>query len=82
MHKSAVEQLGEDCGSKAILRTGHYAYSGEKDVPHRCMWGFRDILIDENSLRSAYIAPAQDVTIDGGPYRQPYAWQDTFALAL
>lgn len=44
------------------------------------MWGFCEILVDETGLRSACITPAQTVTIDGEPYRQPYGRQDTFSI--
>ncbi|MBQ8208869.1 MAG: metallophosphoesterase [Clostridia bacterium] len=79
VHKSDVIDLGEKWGNKALLYTGNYSYCGIKDAsPTASMWGFRDLIIDGNTLESRYITPENDIVFEGESIHHPYGCQDEY----
>lgn len=74
-HRSRVLALPEDCGSLPYLFTGQYSYSSEDPVQNS-MWGFRDLLIEEDRMTSRYIVPANDCIDGGKPVSVSYHMQD------
>lgn len=83
VHKSDVIELGEEWGGKALLYTGNYSYCGVKDAPPTAsMWGFRDLIIDGDTLESRYITPENDILLDGTHVHQPYGYQDEYKIKI
>ena len=78
-HISRVLSTGEENGNKPILYTGHYSYSGEKS-PLRCLNGYRELILEEDRLTSAYIAPAHTYVIDNVTFHTEPARQDELEI--
>lgn len=81
-HKSRVAPLGEAYGNKSLLYTGNYSYSGEKEDPLRCPWGFRDLVITEEGIVSRYITPKNTYVIKDETIEIPYGYIDEFELCF
>jgi len=81
VHRSNIVPLGEAWGNKTLLYTGHYSYNDGKNGPvTHCMWGFRDLVVEENTLTSRYITPENDIVEKDTPIHHPYGTQDIFVL--
>ena len=83
VHRSRVIPLGEEFGNKLLLYTGQFSYTGPKHetVPDS-MWGFREVVLTEHTLDTAYLTPAHDVFVDGKPYSHPAGTQDAAHVAF
>lgn len=62
-HKSGVIELGESWGGKTIAQTGNFAYF--KDSAKQSFWGYRELIITEESAYSQYVITESDATVDG-----------------
>ncbi len=80
VHKSDVIELGEKFGNKALLCTGNYSYGEEKNGAVTPMWGFRDLILTDDTLISRYITPENDIALDGKTVHRPYGFQDEYTL--
>ena len=79
VHRSAVVELGEEWGNKALLYTGNYSYNTGKEADaETSFWGFRDLIIDGDTLISHYITPENGAVIDGKPILHAYGVQDVY----
>ena len=74
-HLSNISSTRENCGSKPILYTGHYSYSGEKNIV-RCLNGYRELILTEDGITSKYIVPSHTYTVDNVTFTTEYAEQD------
>lgn len=54
-HICVAEKL-DDCGGKFIFHDGQYSYS-LAEPEDSCPWGWREVLLDEKSLKTAYFSP-------------------------
>ena len=77
-HRSNVVELGEEWGNKALLYTGNYSYNGGGKPPQESMWGFRDLILTEDTLTSRYITPANTITVKEERIEHPYGYQDEY----
>ncbi len=83
VHLSDIHPLGEEFGGKALLYTGNYSYSGVKDAPPTAsMWGFRDLIIDGDTLVSRYITPENEIELEGKRVLHPYGYQDVYEMKI
>lgn len=80
-HLSRVASTGEENGNKPIIYTGHYSYSGEKNVV-RCLNGYREIMITEDGITSKYIVPPHTYTIENVTFSTEYTEQDEIKIAF
>lgn len=78
-HVSKVVSTGEACGSKPILYTGNYSYSGEKNMV-RCLCGYREIIITESGISSKYIVPSHTYQVENVRFTNEYAEQDAIEI--
>ncbi|MBQ3063405.1 MAG: metallophosphoesterase [Clostridia bacterium] len=78
-HISRVANTGEDKGNKPILYTGHYSYSGEKNIV-RCLPGYREMILTDEGLTSKYIVPAHTYVYNQVKFTNEPATQDEFEL--
>lgn len=46
------------------------------------MWGFRELILDDSSLDTAYITVEADLTVDGVPYHHEGGRQDELHIDL
>lgn len=78
-HLSCAVTLPEELGGKKMFCTGHYSYAGGGLPVQDCMWGFREVVLDGDTLNTGYITPANVLMPDGQTesYRHPYGIQDT-----
>lgn len=80
-HKSIVSTTGAENGNKPILYTGNYSYSGEKD-PKRCLFGYRELIITDESITSKYISRPHVYTVNGETFTSEYTEQDEITIIL
>ena len=78
-HLSRIDSSGDDCGSKPIVYTGNYSYSGEKDSV-RCLCGYREVVITEEGMASKYIVPPHTYTMENVTFTTEYAEQDEIEI--
>ena len=78
-HISKVASTGEENGNKAILYTGNYSYSGERNVV-RCLSGYRELIITDEGISSSYIVPSHSYTVSKVRFTTEAAVQDEFEL--
>ena len=79
VHRSAVVALGEEWGNKALLYTGNYSYNTGKEADaETSFWGFRDLIIDGDTLTSRYITPENAAVIEGKQILHAYGVQDVY----
>ena len=79
VHRSNVVELGEEWGNKALLYTGNYSYNTGKEADaERSLWGFRDLIIEGDTLTSRYITPENTVILDGNTVHHAYGVQDEY----
>ena len=76
IHVSKVWDMREAFG-KMMLMTGNYSYSSEKPAEDS-LWGFRDLILTDNSAESRYITVDADYIIDGKELHRDYGYQDTY----
>jgi 3',5'-cyclic AMP phosphodiesterase CpdA len=62
-HQSAVLEPGQSLGGKTIAQTGNFAYF--KDSAKLSFWGFRELIITEETAYSQYIIAESEATVDG-----------------
>ena len=74
-HLSKIASMGESCGNKPVLYTGHYSYSGEKNTV-RCLNGYREMVITKTGITSKYIVPSHTYTVENVSFTTEYAEQD------
>jgi hypothetical protein len=74
-----VSSTGEENGNKAILYTGNYSYSGERNVV-RCLSGYRELIITDEGISSSYIVPSHSYTVSKVRFTTEAAVQDEFEL--
>ena len=82
VHRSKVVELGEEWGNKALLYTGNYSYNGGKNPPTESMWGFRDLILTEDTLTSRYITPANTIKMKDEVIEHPYGYQDEYTRKI
>ena len=80
-HKSRVDSTGEENGSKPILYTGNYSYSGEKNNVE-CLPGYRRLEIDESVISSCYVVPSHRYKIGSVYFTNEYTEQDALEIKL
>ena len=80
VHKSRVVTLNEQYGGKALLYTGHYSYSSEKEDPLRCPWGYREMILTDEGITSRYITPASTYVLKDRTVELPLGSIDEFDL--
>ena len=62
-HLNTLVQYNETCGNKIQAQTGNFSYTnGSYDT---AFWGFRDLVITEDSAISSYIQVECDVVLNG-----------------
>ena len=82
VHRSKVVELGEEWGNKALLYTGNYSYNGGKQPATESMWGFRDLILTEDTLTSRYITPANTIKVKEEVIEHPYGYQDEYTRKI
>ena len=80
IHVSKVWDMREAFG-KMMLMTGNYSYSSEKPAEDS-LWGFRDLILTDNSAESRYITVDADYIIDGKELHRDYGYQDTYKFTF
>lgn len=78
-HISRVATTGEENGNKAILYTGNFSYSGEKNIV-RCLSGFRELVITDEGIYSSYIVPSHSYKVSEVRFTNEYTKQDVFEM--
>ena len=78
-HYTHVNTLGEDFGGKSILYDGNYSYTKAKVITD-CMWGFREIIINGDSVESKYVTPKNRIIIGENEVVKEYGEQDFFKI--
>lgn len=63
-HKCNVVTLPEELDGKKLIFTGNYG----AEIPDRCMWGFRDLVLTDNALTSAYFTATNTLSFKGETY--------------
>ena len=83
VHRSSVVELGEDWGNKALLYTGNYSYNTGKEAnAEASFWGFRDLIVDGDTLLSRYITPENRAVIEGQEIFHAYGMQDIYQRSI
>ena len=80
-HKSVIMNTGEENGSKPILCTGHYSYSGEGNNI-LCLPGYRVLEFDENGLACKYVARSHTYKLGEVCFTNEYTEQDTLRVTF
>ena len=78
-HISRVANTGEANGSKPILYTGNYSYSGESNTA-RCLPGYRELIITDEGISSSYIMRPHKYTLGNVPVTTEYTEQDRLEI--
>ena len=79
VHRSNVVELGADWGNKALLYTGNYSYNTGKEAnAETSFWGFRDLIVEGDTLISRYITPENAAVIEGQEICHAYGMQDIY----
>lgn len=60
--------------NKPVIYTGNFSYNGEK--AERPMWGYRELLLDGDSITSKYIVPAVNIKNNDEEQAFPYEIYD------
>ncbi len=79
-HKAHVEELPAELGSKKLIFTGNYSYNNHNDDPEPYFWGFRELMIDGDTLTSSYIIPENDMAPGGRKTHIPYHTSDEIKI--
>ena len=65
-HASHLQDLGGEFGHKYLAFAGNYSYYNEKaGTPDPYYWGFRDLVLTKNRMRSAYLVCENTITVNG-----------------
>ena len=80
IHVSKVWDMREAFG-KMMLMTGNYSYSSEKPAEDS-LWGFRDLILNDNSIESRYITVDADYIIGDKELHRDYGYQDEYKLTF
>ena len=64
-HSSHLQDLGADFGFKTLAFAGNYSYYGSDGDPGDHPWGFRDLVLQHDKIRTAYIIPENVMIING-----------------
>ena len=81
VHRSSVYTLPDDWKNKLVIRTGNYSYSKE-EPPMLSMWGFRDVYLSDDEVRTRYIVPENTITYKGETVTVPYGIQDEAVITI
>ena len=80
---SNVVELGEEWGGKALLYTGNYSYNTGKEADaETSFWGFRDLILDGDTLISHYITPENTAVLEGKEIHHAYGKQDVYQTCI
>ena len=83
VHRSNVVELGEEWGGKALLYTGNYSYNTGKEADaETSFWGFRDLILDGDTLISHYITPENTAVLEGKEIHHAYGTQDVYQTCI
>lgn len=80
-HKADVWHNEEEYGFTKTLFTGQYSELNGA-AKEKCMWGFRELLISEDTLESHYITPANEILLNGAKIVHPYGKQDGITIKI
>ena len=64
-HSSHLQNLGSDFGYKTLAFAGNYSYYGSEGDPGDHPWGFRDLVLEHDKVRSAYIITENSIIVNG-----------------
>jgi 3',5'-cyclic AMP phosphodiesterase CpdA len=64
IHLTDVQELGEEYNDLTIAVTGNFAYTKDADILGS-FWGFRELVISENSAYSCYILAESEAVVNG-----------------
>lgn len=78
-HKSEIIAAGDEYGGKYLCRTGNYSYSIMPN-PIDSMWGWRELVIDGGSVKTAYVVPENTIILGGEKVTVKYHRQDEAEL--
>lgn len=79
-HYSTVLTLPEEYDSKLLLQTGGWSGTAAHS---NCVWGMRDLYLEEDRVTSGYLVPRQKLIHRGEqPYTVPARYQDTVEILL
>lgn len=78
-HISKITSTGSDAGDKPILFDGHYARTTESN-PLSCLYGYREIIINEDKITSKYIVPSHTYTIGKITFTNEYNEQNQIEI--
>lgn len=78
-HLSEIIYAGEEYGGKPLCRTGNYSYS-KKPNPADSFWGWRELVIDGDKVKTAYVVPESTAVIGGTTVTVPLHRQDEAEL--
>lgn len=62
-HMCIAEGLGAECGDKFMFHCGNYAYASSA-LPN-CMFGWREVTVENGTLKTVYFTPKMCVKTDG-----------------
>jgi calcineurin-like phosphoesterase family protein len=72
-----------DFDGKPLLYTGHYSYGAPEGTwPISAMWGYRELLLGENSLVSRYLTPENELAWEGERILCKSGTQDALTLSF
>jgi hypothetical protein len=81
-HKAHIETLPSEFGSKKLIFTGNYSYNNHNNDPEPYFWGFRELLITDDSLVTRYIIPENDIAPGDRKIHVPYHTIDEIEIKL
>ena len=68
-HAANVKTMPPELGEKKVIFTGNYT---GLNTPLDCMWGFRDLVIEDEKMTSSYIIPEKIIYFKGATVSFPY----------
>ena len=81
-HNSNKIELESNFGYKYLVFAGNYSYGDSDNDPGETPWGFRDLVLKEDQVRSAYIIPENTIRVNGKTVKIEAREQNIFALRI
>ena len=79
-HHSRYQTLGSEFGNKYLIFAGNYSYGDGDNDPGSNPWGFRDLILTDDYIKSTYIIPANTIKVNGSTVKINASEQNSLTI--
>ena len=75
-HHAKVTRIALKDGDVPLCTVGNYSYDRDGESPYELMWGFTDVTLCDDGIKTVYIEPEADIVIENKHYHHEYREQN------